>query len=58
VVSTTTVRSIGALQDLEVYSMDYGPTLTVVKVGSQMTQGMMYTTTTTYTRAASTVRLR
>ena len=53
VVTTTTVSSIGTWQDLEVYSLDYGPKLTVVEVGTQTTRPMMYTTTVTYTRPTS-----
>jgi hypothetical protein len=52
-ITTTTRGSIGTWQDLEVYSLDYGPRLTVVQVGAQTTQPMMHTTTTTYTRPAS-----
>ena len=52
-ITTTTVSSIGTWQDLEVYSLDYGPKLTVVQVGTQTTRPMMYTTTTTYTRSTS-----
>jgi hypothetical protein len=50
-ITSTTVSSIGTWQDLEVYSLDYGPKLTKVLVGSQTTRGMMYTTTSTYVRA-------
>jgi hypothetical protein len=53
VVTTTTVSSIGTWQDLEIYSLDYGPKLTVVEVGTQTTRPMMYTTTVTYARAGS-----
>jgi len=47
-ITTTTVSSIGTWEDLEVYSLDYGPKLTVVRVGTQTTRPMMYTTTTVY----------
>jgi hypothetical protein len=40
-------------QDLEVYSLDYGPKLTVVQVGTQTTHPMMYTTVNTYTPRTS-----
>jgi hypothetical protein len=53
VITSTTVSSMGTWQDLEVYSLDYGPKLTKVLVGSQTTQGMMYTTTSTYVRTTS-----
>jgi hypothetical protein len=48
VIATTTVSSIGTWQDLEVYSMDYGPKLSVVQVGTQTTSTLMYTVTKTY----------
>ena len=48
VIATTTDSPIGKWQDLQVFSLDYGPKLSVVQVGAQMTQGMMYTTTKTY----------
>ena len=50
VVSTTTASPIGTWQDLDVYSMDYGPKLNVVHVGTQTTMPMMSTKTRTYTR--------
>jgi len=57
-VTTTTVSSIGTWQDLEVYSLDYGPKLTVVRVGTQTTRPMMYTTTTAYVPVASSAQDR
>jgi hypothetical protein len=48
VIATTTVSSIGTWEDLEVYSLDYGPKLTVVYVGTQTTRPMMFTQTKTY----------
>ena len=48
VVATTTVSSIGTWENLEVYSLDYGPKLTVVYVGTQTTRPMMYTKTKTF----------
>jgi hypothetical protein len=53
VITTTTVSSIGTWEDLEVYSLDYGPKLTVVRVGTQTTRPMMYTTTTVYVPIAA-----
>jgi hypothetical protein len=50
VIETTTVSSIGTWQDLEVYSVDYGPKLSVVQVGTQTTHPMMYTTVETFTK--------
>ena len=47
VITTTTD---GRWQDLKVYSLDYGPKLSVVHVSSQTTVGMMSTKTTTYTK--------
>lgn len=52
-VTTRTVSGIGTWEDLEVYSLDYGPKLTVVRVTTQTTQPMMNTTTTTYTPRSS-----
>jgi hypothetical protein len=48
VVTTRTVSPIGTWQDLEVYSLDYGDTLTVVRVFTQTTEPFMGTTTSTY----------
>jgi hypothetical protein len=48
VIATTTVSSIGTWEDLEVYSLDYGPKLTVVYVGTQTTRPMMFTQTKTF----------
>jgi len=48
VISTTTVSQIGTWEDLQVYSMDYGPKLTVVNVFTQTTRPMMGTETRTY----------
>ena len=42
------IRTIGTWEDLQVYSLDYGPKLTVVHVGSQTTIPMMFTETKTY----------
>jgi hypothetical protein len=48
VVSITTASPVGTWEDLEVYSLDYGPTLTVVYVGTQTRRPMMFTQTRTY----------
>ncbi len=48
VVTVTTVSTMGTWEDLEVYSLDYGPKLTVVHVGTQTTRPMMSTHTNTY----------
>ena len=50
VVEIATASTIGSWTDVEIYSLDYGPTLSVVKVRSQMTRTVMYTTVDTYTR--------
>jgi hypothetical protein len=50
VIETTTVSSIGTWQDLEVYSVDYGPKLSVVQIGTQTTHPLMYTTVATFTK--------
>jgi len=48
VVATTTVSPIGTWEDLDVYSLDYGPKLTVVSVGTQTRRPMMFTETRTF----------
>lgn len=53
VVATTTMSPIGTWQDLDFYSMDYGPKLIVVHVRTQTTNPMMGTTVETYVRPAS-----
>jgi hypothetical protein len=50
VVAVTTVSPIGTWEDLLVYSLDYGPKLNVVQVGTQTTRPMMSTQTKTYTK--------
>lgn len=56
VIETTTISSIGRWTDLVVYSLDYGPRLSVVHVGTQTRSPMMSTTVTTYTRREPTRR--
>jgi hypothetical protein len=48
VVAITTVSPIGTWEDVEVYSLDYGPKLTIVHVGTQTRRPMMFTQTRTY----------
>ena len=50
VVTLTTEGAIGAWEDLHVYSLDHGPKLNVVHVGTQSTRPMMFTQTKAYTR--------
>lgn len=49
-ITRTTVSPIGTWQDLDVYSLDYGNKLTVVRIWTQTTAPMMGTTTSAYTR--------
>jgi hypothetical protein len=53
VVATTTVSPIGEWETVEVYSLDYGPKLSVVEVGSQTTRGVMHTNVKTYAKTTS-----
>ena len=50
VVAVTTVSPIGTWENLVVYSLDYGPQLNAVEVGTQSTRPMMYTQTKTYAK--------
>ena len=50
VVTLTTEGAIGAWEDLHVYSLDHGPKLNVVHVGTQSTRPMMFTQTKTYSK--------
>ena len=50
VVAVTTVSPIGTWQDLEVYSLDHGPTLSVVSIGTRETSPMMFTSVKSYAR--------
>lgn len=52
VVEVTHVTPSGTWVDVEVYSMDYGPKLSVVRVRTQTTHPMMYTTVDTYSKAS------
>jgi hypothetical protein len=56
VVSIATVSPIGEWETVEVYSLDYGPKLSVVEVGSQTTRGVMYTNVKTYAKTTSSAR--
>jgi hypothetical protein len=48
VVAITTEGRIGHWEDLQVFSLDHGPKLNVVYVGTQSTSPMMFTQTRTY----------
>ena len=50
IATTTATSSIGTWQDMDVYSLDYGPKLVVVRVVTQTTSPMMATTTGVYER--------
>ena len=50
VIATTSVSEIGTWEDLHVYSLDYGPTLTMVNVFTQTTRPLMGTETKAYHR--------
>ena len=50
VVAITTEGRIGNWEDLQVFSLDHGPKLNVVYVGTQSTSPMMFTQTRTYAK--------
>jgi hypothetical protein len=49
-VAITTEGRIGNWEDLQVFSLDHGPKLNVVYVGTQSTRLMMFTQTRTYAK--------
>ena len=50
VIETKTVSKIGEWTDMEVYSLDFGPQLSVVRIYTQKHSPFMGTTLTTYTK--------